>query len=58
MSARGVDSTQKMIREFRARFRRDRLYIEKRDKKSDRRSAFFSFVQDDRRTGERRKFNW
>lgn len=48
------DEGMKLVRELRAKLKRRDFYIEKRTKGSDRRIAFFSWMSDDRRIGERR----
>ena len=47
---------QQFVRDMRAKFRRNKIHVvEQRERNSDRRIAFFSWVSEDRRIGERRK---
>ena len=48
------DESYELVRELRAKIRRNEFYIEKRTEGSDRRVAFFSWFADERRVGERR----
>lgn len=48
------DESYDFVRKMRALLKRKEFYIEKRTKGSDRRIAFFSWLNDDRRVKERR----
>jgi hypothetical protein len=51
----GYEDFNKCVRKIRATINRNHFYVEKREKGSDRRRAFFSWILEDRRIRERRR---